>query len=171
MFVILDAGSLRFPIRADDIKRLSSKEWLNDKIIENYLSIICNVFLGYAFLSTDFARPTILARNPSRWLEKIQLDKSKFLYIPVNTGGHWILAFLDIEKRILSCYDSMLDQNIELDPIVDDISDALQKSLNIKIKVKREWCPQQRNFSDCGVYILQVIIHHAMILIKGTQLH
>ncbi|CAK9439454.1 uncharacterized protein LODBEIA_P35660 [Lodderomyces beijingensis] len=103
------------------------------------------------------------------------LSKSRFIFLPINfidepleevdletsnNGDHWALGVLSLLENKLYIYDSMR--------ISDNENDARQlmslcaklescpKLIKGKITVVHMKCDQQRNFDDCGVFVIMI---------------
>ncbi|KAM6326463.1 sentrin-specific protease 5 isoform 2-T2 [Podargus strigoides] len=122
----------------DDLATLEGQNWLNDQIINMYGELIMD------------AVP-----------EKVDLFKKALLLIPIHLEVHWSLITVNISNRIISFYDS---QGIHFKFCVENI----RKYLLTEAKEKNHpeflqgWqtavtkcIPQQKNDSDCGVFVLQ----------------
>ena len=94
------------------------------------------------------------------------LFKYEYCIVPIFTPGekigHWTLLFIDINKKSINYYDSLVFKNKERGNICIDL---MKNYLNLKYKNKiyfNDWfsetvsnLPQQNNFIDCGLYMCQ----------------
>ncbi|KAI3406153.2 hypothetical protein KGF56_000995 [Candida oxycetoniae] len=101
------------------------------------------------------------------------LIKSRFLFLPIsfidkpsveidmedaNNGDHWALGVLSLLDNKLFVYDSMkVDNDINGDTQLQALCKRLEscsKLVKGKIKVVHMNCDQQKNFDDCGVFVI-----------------
>ncbi|XP_040423909.1 sentrin-specific protease 5 isoform X3 [Cygnus olor] len=122
----------------DDLATLEGQNWLNDQIINMYGELIMD------------AVP-----------EKVDLFKKTLLLIPIHLEVHWSLITVNIPSRIISFYDS---QGIHFKFCVENIRKYLLTEAKEKNRPEflQGWqtavtkcIPQQKNDSDCGVFVLQ----------------
>ncbi|XP_065603986.1 sentrin-specific protease 5 isoform X2 [Cyrtonyx montezumae] len=122
----------------DDLATLEGQNWLNDQIINMYGELIMD------------AVP-----------EKVDLFKKTLLLIPIHLEVHWSLITVNIPNRIISFYDS---QGIHFKFCVENIRKYLLTEAKEKNRPEflQGWqtavtkcIPQQKNDSDCGVFVLQ----------------
>lgn len=103
------------------------------------------------------------------------LKKLKFIFLPINmidepleeldletanNGDHWVLGILSLLDDKLYIYDSMrIDDDIKGDQQLQNLCKKLESCSNLvrgKIKVVQLSCDQQRNFDDCGVFVVMI---------------
>lgn len=152
-----------------DIRTLTGLNWLNDEIINAYLSLI--VMRGkeakrkkvYAF--NTFFYPKIREsgyNSVKRWTRKVDIFSHDFLLAPIHLGNHWCLAVVNLIDRTISYYDSLgggthgccdilLDylRHESNDKKKQDFDDENWRLVNCYSQVG---IPQQENCSDCGVF-------------------
>jgi Ulp1 family protease len=115
-----------------DIHRLQKGEWLNDEIINYYLSMIkersfnptkvhhskyspqrTSTHLPRVFTFNTFFYSLLSARGYAgvrRWTKKAKVNLFELdrVVIPINKGGfHWILVIVNIKEKRIEYYDSM----------------------------------------------------------------
>lgn len=182
---ILQFGSVS--LYASDLEHLLPDEWLND----NNISLVYDAFKdGFLKLQgkkltnqISFLYPSVvqlLLYFPSEGgveliLPKNELHDVKFLFAPMNViedyqdidleiannGDHWILTVLDLLSNRLYVYDSMIDELINYEKLLDMFIIKLKAgnsfiNQNAKIEPVHMKCDQQSNFNDCGVYLLMI---------------
>ncbi|CAH9085630.1 unnamed protein product [Cuscuta epithymum] len=100
--------------------------------------------------------------------------QSDFVYIPLNTGNHWVLLVLEVKERKIRIYNSnsrRADSLREIRPYVHSIEWFLPKIMDMhgvyqdighepmnekKIELEAvEDCPQQDDGGNCGMYVLK----------------
>lgn len=151
-----------------DIQTLKGLNWLNDEVINFYMSLICerskdetrNLPKVHAF--TTFFYPKLIKDGYTmlrRWTRKIDIFSFDLILVPLHLGLHWTLAVIDFNCREVRYYDSMNGNNGEC-------LKALRNYLNEEHKDKKgspydlsDWnflhnknLPQQMNGSDCGMF-------------------
>ncbi|KAI5970623.1 hypothetical protein CANMA_000319 [Candida margitis] len=103
------------------------------------------------------------------------LKKSKIIFLPINmidepleeldletanNGDHWVLGVLSLLDERLYVYDSMkIDVDIKGDLQLQKLCKKLESCSNLvrgKIKIVSLNCDQQRNFDDCGVFVVMI---------------
>ena len=144
-----------------DLKTLQCKNWVNDRIIYAYLSLLClkskqKIFsidpLLFKFLFTrDFSK----AFKFHKQVNMLQFEKIIF---PINypENCHWFLCLVDLEKKKITSFDS-LDKYGRHDGILKMISEFFTKkySLNYKFDLQCDCdIPKQENPFDCGVFTM-----------------
>lgn len=145
-------------------------EWLNDNIINCYMSLIVeqssesgrlNVFamstFFYHFLS-KFGYASV-----QRWTKRVDIFSFDIIAIPIHLPGHWAMVVVDCANTTGTYYDSMnrkmhsilkvIEQYLE-----DEYVDKKTSHLPFDWKfVCDETIPLQSNGNDCGVFACQYI--------------
>lgn len=89
-------------------------------------------------------------------LKWVKIENVKQALIPINIRNlHWVLVIVHFEKKQIEYFDSKLSGNYgNPDKIMKDIGNFFNQKtkINFNIKINTN-CPQQRNGSDCGIYI------------------
>lgn len=152
-----------------DIRTLTGLNWLNDEIINAYLSLI--VMRGkepkrrkvYAFNTFFYPKVRESGYNSvKRWTRKVDIFSHDFILVPVHLGNHWCMAVINFMDRTISYYDSLgggtngcCDTLLEYlryesnDKKKQDFDDENWKLINCYNELG---IPQQQNGSDCGVF-------------------
>ncbi|KCZ79406.1 hypothetical protein H312_03205 [Anncaliia algerae PRA339] len=147
-------------ITNEDFNTLLSKNWLNDKIINFYFELMVDHFNkeegneNYYTFSTYLYTKLAKGGNVKSWVKNINLTSYKLIFIPINTGNHWLLFCWDKDKRCLECYDSLYCVDIKMiNIILKFLDDEFQRNNTLmKLNYKIIDCYKQENGSDCGVY-------------------
>ncbi|XP_064123951.1 sentrin-specific protease 5 isoform X4 [Loxodonta africana] len=138
----------------DDLTTLDGQNWLNDQVgvsepPRRWPSKVINM---YGELIMD-AVP-----------DKVDLFKKSLLLIPIHLEVHWSLITVTLSNRIISFYDS---QGIHFKFCVENIRKYLLTEAREKNRPEflQGWqtavtkcIPQQKNDSDCGVFVLQALL-------------
>nr|WAP48899.1 SUMO specific peptidase 5 [Crotalus horridus] len=148
----------------DDLTTLDGQNWLNDQIINMYGELIMDAVPDKVHFFNSFFHRQLVTKGYNgvkRWTKKVDLFKKTLLLIPIHLEVHWSLITVNLPNRIISFYDS---QGIHFKFCVENI----RKYLLTEAKEKNRpdflqgWqtavtkcIPQQKNDSDCGVFVLQ----------------
>lgn len=105
------ANKFNISICRKDIQTLRGLNWLNDEIINFYMSLLCerskdesNSYLKvHAF--TTFFYPKLIKdgfMSLRRWTRKVDIFSFDMIIIPLHLGLHWTLAvnFLNLNNRL-----------------------------------------------------------------------
>ncbi|XP_046651654.1 sentrin-specific protease 1-like isoform X3 [Daphnia pulicaria] len=162
--VLCDAFSLTITRR--DVKTLSGLNWLNDQVINFYLTLVMERSSSgdwpkaYAF--NTFFYPKLMSSGHGglkRWTRKVDLFQQDIILIPVHLGLHWCLATVCPKEQAIRYYDSMGGRN-------QDCLNGLKRYMEAESMDKKKtsldtskWTleciediPQQMNGSDCGMF-------------------
>ncbi|CAH9102287.1 unnamed protein product [Cuscuta epithymum] len=101
--------------------------------------------------------------------------EAEHVYMPLNTGNHWILLVLDIGKKCIRVYDSIVRReqtNIHLHHYLPSMQMYLPRLMDklgvynertegpirddfLQIHMVKE-CPQQNDSDSCGMFVLKM---------------
>ncbi|KAF7880476.1 uncharacterized protein EAF02_007322 [Botrytis sinoallii] len=151
-----------------NFQRLKYPAWLNDEILEEYCWLISTA-CSNAYITNSFA-----LENPSINLKKF-INRDNYLIlltgiaiIPINIRNvHWTFAcvWLTSETELLiEYYDSNLDSNPSWESLPSVLQTWIQRTFppTVERKIWEGRSPQQRNSSDCGLFVLMGIRMRAM---------
>ena len=87
--------------------------------------------------------------------------KCEKVIIPVHQGVHWVLAVVDLTRKVVSYYDSLLGRDRDVvRNLIKCVVDEAENKLNEKWDIT-EWkeeypseIPRQENGYDCGMFML-----------------
>jgi sentrin-specific protease 1 len=168
------------PLKGKDIHTLAPVTWLNDECVNFTLGILgrrerercgpkghprCHFFNTF-FLNKLFQDDGEYDYNKvRRWSTEKKLGylpiKCEKVIVPVHQGVHWVLAVVDLKRKVVSYYDSLLGKDREvvrnlIKWVVDEAKNKLNENWDIG-----EWreeypseIPRQMNGSDCGMFML-----------------
>lgn len=168
------------PLKGKDIHTLAPVTWLNDECVNFTLGILgrrerercgpkghprCHFFNTF-FLNKLFQDDGEYDYNKvRRWSTEKKLGylpiKCEKVIVPVHQGVHWVLAVVDLKRKVVSHYDSLLGKDREvvrnlIKWVVDEAKNKLNENWDIS-----EWreeypseIPRQMNGSDCGMFML-----------------
>ncbi|XP_010749399.3 sentrin-specific protease 2 [Larimichthys crocea] len=184
------SAAFKLRITQRDLATLQEGGWLNDEVINFYLSLIMERCSGEAtalkvYSFSTFFFPKLRGGGGSgqagghaavkRWTKAVDLFLYDLILVPLHLGVHWAMAVIDFKSKTVKSYDSMGQRH-------DDISSLLLVYLKEEHKAKKgreldaaKWTvgslrateiPQQRNGSDCGVFACK----YADYIAKGRPL-
>ncbi|XP_073707657.1 sentrin-specific protease 2 isoform X1 [Garra rufa] len=166
--VLCSAFKLRITQR--DLATLQEGSWLNDEVINFYMNLVMSrseqeVGNRKVYSFSTFLFPKLHNGGHAavrRWTKAVDLFLYDIILVPLHLGVHWSLAVVDFKSKSVRSYDSMGQRH-------DDICDMILLYLKEELKVKKgkdldtsKWTlsslrpseiPQQKNGSDCGVFV------------------
>lgn len=150
-----------FVFTKKDLDLLLNNKWLNDEIINYYLSMIqkrsehnkdvpkVHCFNTFFYLKCQNAGVNSIAK----WVRKIDFPKLDILIVPVHSEVHWFLATIDIRNKAISYYDSLNGTYEEcIETMKTIVATYIDKTNMYSIYIDKE-IPQQKNGYDCGVFL------------------
>eukprot|EP00041_Stephanoeca_diplocostata_P036487 m.1334862 g.1334862 ORF g.1334862 m.1334862 type:complete len:637 (-) comp24877_c0_seq4:2180-4090(-) len=164
-----------------DLQTLEGNSWLNDKIINAYITLVvqrstANTNLPTVWAHTSFFYPKLKSMGypgVRRWTKKSKCPRGFFGYdkvvIPLNLGNmHWCCGIIDFRRKRLEVYDSM---DISEMDFFDVMRDYMQQESQEKLGKDFDFdgwedfaahnCPKQGNGCDCGVFAVQFASYRA----------
>ncbi|XP_028925625.1 sentrin-specific protease 5 isoform X1 [Ornithorhynchus anatinus] len=154
----------RHMLDMDDLTTLDGQNWLNDQVINMYGELIMDAVPDKVHFFNSFFHRQLVTKGYNgvrRWTKKVDLFKKRLLLIPIHLEVHWSLITVTLSNRIISFYDS---QGIHFKFCVENIRKYLLTEAREKNQPEflQGWqtavtkcIPQQKNDSDCGVFVLQ----------------
>ncbi|XP_014005932.2 sentrin-specific protease 2 isoform X1 [Salmo salar] len=161
------SSAFKLCITQRDLASLQEGSWLNDEVINFYLSLVMTRSSSagqglkvYSF--STFFFPKLHGGGHAavkRWTKAVDLFQYDIILVPLHLGVHWSLAVINFNSRTVRSYDSMGQRH-------DDICSLLLLYLRQEHKARKDldldaWTvgslraseiPQQKNGSDCGVF-------------------
>ncbi|XP_039994070.1 sentrin-specific protease 2 isoform X2 [Xiphias gladius] len=183
------SAAFKLRITQRDLATLQEGGWLNDEVMNFYLSLVMERCSGEAagikvYSFSTFFFPKLrgggggLAGGHAavkRWTKAVDLFLYDLILVPLHLGVHWAMAVIDFKSKTVKSYDSMGQRH-------DDICSHLLLYLKEEHKAKKgreldsaKWTigslrateiPQQKNGSDCGVFACK----YADYIAKGRPL-
>lgn len=170
----------RIGISVYDLRTLRDGQWLNDNVIDFYLSMVSerskesNGQLPTCFAFSTHFFSTLQTRGYSgvaRWAKRkgIDVTKQDFIFVPINRHNtHWCLAVINNRDMRFEFYDSMNGAGTAaLDLLCDYMyqqtastyPDSNQEEMGYdKYEICSTLeCPQQQNSFDCGVFVSKMV--------------
>ncbi|XP_051986933.1 sentrin-specific protease 2-like [Xyrauchen texanus] len=166
--VLCSAFKLRITQR--DLATLQEGSWLNDEVINFYMNLVMSrseqeIGCRKVYSFSTFLFPKLHGggyTSVRRWTKAVDLFIYDIILVPLHLGVHWSLAVVDFKSKSVRSYDSMGQRH-------DDICNMILLYLKEEFKVKKgrdldisKWTvssvrpteiPQQKNGSDCGVFV------------------
>ncbi|KAH7398239.1 hypothetical protein BKA66DRAFT_565860 [Pyrenochaeta sp. MPI-SDFR-AT-0127] len=164
------------------------KAWLNDNIVNEYLSILVSHIKKeagfehkrggpappvHAFSSFWYSTIKDRPKSVERWAARFQLGGHQYLeanlvLYPICDGGHWRLLAVKPRERMIEYLDSLGFSGIKY---VAKLKEYLAKELG-DAWIEEDWTVvelqrsnRQLNGSDCGVFTLL----NALTLLRGEE--
>ncbi|NXW62567.1 SENP2 protease, partial [Eurystomus gularis] len=161
--------AFKLEITREDIHTLNNLCWLNDEIINFYLSLLVdrNKREGYPAVHafSTFFYPKLLAGGYSavrRWTRGVDVFRQDFILVPVHLRVHWALVVIDVRKKSIRYYDSLGGKGDKIcETVFRYLQEESREKRNVELAIS-EWTlhsldsheiPQQANGSDCGVFL------------------
>ena len=155
-----------------DYATLSGSNWLNDEVINSYLSLVVHRINSLYGSTTVFAFGTHFFMKlihsdcdftaVQRWTRKVDIFNYDMLLLPCNLTNHWGLAVVDFRGGRIAYFDSI---GISGSDVVHVLIDFLSfeymkkkgkpKSFNHLDRIVPSNIPVQENSHDCGVFLCQ----------------
>ncbi|KAM4549101.1 uncharacterized protein PAE49_017064 [Odontesthes bonariensis] len=148
----------------DDLGTLEEQNWLNDQIINMYGELIMEATQHKVHFFNSFFHKQLVAKGydgVKRWTKKVDLFSKWLVLIPIHLEIHWSLVTVTMATKTISYYDS---QGIVFRHTTDNIMKYLLSEAREKkqLAFQKGWkitiikgIPQQKNDSDCGVFVLE----------------
>lgn len=151
-------------LNLEDLSTLDQQNWVNDQVINMYGELIMEATCEKVHFFNSFFYRQLVAKGyegVKRWTKKVDLFSKQLLLIPLHLEVHWSLIMVEVATRSLHFYDS---QGILVKYAMDNVLRYLlaeakeKKQLNFqkgwKMLINKN-IPQQKNDSDCGVFLLE----------------
>lgn len=145
-----------------DLECLEGTQWINDAVLNSYLSICFNSIDEYderkIGLTNSFFMKTIERdgnyQAASFWqgIKGQPINKYDLFFIPICSGYHWILAVIDFISNEIQIYDSLHGQ---YSSIVKTLNGFLRFQGLDTLHSYYPMVPTQRNGYDCGVFVME----------------
>ncbi|XP_061432537.1 sentrin-specific protease 1-like isoform X3 [Lethenteron reissneri] len=170
-------------VTRQDLNTLSGISWLNDKVIDFYMSLLSesgssggavgNGVAGgaapiYAF--TTFFYTRLQEGGPAavrRWTKRVDLFACRILLVPVHHGTHWCLVVIDICKKRITYFDPLgSSNNAACRNLLRYLCEESEAKRGRPL-ASRDWAlrgcmapgllalPRQSGSNDCGVFVCQ----------------
>ena len=161
-------------MRRSDFLTLQGLNWLNDNVINGYLSLLEARSLANPALPTVWAASTFFYpklkdegfKMVKSWTSERVCPGGIFSYdvviVPIHLGSHWACGILDTRSKTIEMYDSLGISGtgffkLMKEYIVDEAKDKNVEGVNVNdwVEIWGADCPKQTNSSDCGMFSLK----------------
>ena len=156
-------------LKREDMKTLQGRNYLNDKIIDEYLRLVqqrnethtdlpkvkaCSTFL-YTQLKTFGLEEG--CRRTRRWIKE-DLTKKDYILFPIHNNDHWSLVVVETGGRVVHYLDSINGSRYSSSApgMIRRYMERLHRKggeeVTYKVRIRKD-SPLQENGVDCGVFV------------------
>lgn len=167
-----------FQVERRSLATLKPRKWLNDTVIDTYMSLIvkmstkksvlalpCHV---YSVLQSDKLTPSSKQSFIKKTTKDINLLDKDLVLIPINKDNHWLLVILEPRERRILYYDSFYEERYTT-TVIKNIGGLINRNYTTSrpsgwtVKMDEDG-PRQTNNHDCGIFIC----HYAKTYVAGS---
>jgi len=162
--IVSNHGDIELTV--SDVQRLSGYEWLNDEVINFYLSMLkerstnstTKCLFYNSFFYTLYQKGYARVR---RWSTKANVDIFEMdkVIFPVHLGNHWCTAVINLRDKKFEYYDSMGSPNYKCIQLMrkyleEEYKDKKKGVFDITgwTEYQPQDIPKQENGYDCGIF-------------------
>ncbi|NXG42227.1 SENP2 protease, partial [Psilopogon haemacephalus] len=165
----------RLRVTREDLGTLREGQWLNDEVINFYLQLVVERSrkAGYPSVhafSTFFYTKLLSGGHTAvrRWTKGVDIFQKDLLLVPIHLTVHWALVVIDLRKKTISYYDSLGQRGTKICQTLLHYLQEESRSKGAPELAASGWTlhsleasqiPQQRNQSDCGVFLCKYAEH------------
>ena len=143
--------------KKSELKCLLGNHWLTDYVIDEYLKflkdfakeaiIVTNTFFFRKLITKDY-------NGVDNWegIKRFLSKECSKLLIPFSDSFHWSLCLVDMENSLIVVYDSLGKRHFRF---LGMLIKYLEPKLGLRFNIKFPKLIKQKNFDDCGVYLLK----------------
>ncbi|KAI5415744.1 ubiquitin-like-specific protease ESD4 [Lathyrus oleraceus] len=166
-------------ISGEKFQCLRPSGWLNDEVINLYLELLKErerrepqKFLNCHFFNTFFYKKLISGKNGydyksvKRWTTQKKLGyglhECDKIFVPIHQKIHWCLGVINKKEKKFQYLDSLKGIDTQVLEVlaryfVDEVKDKTGEDIDISYWEKEfvEELPEQKNGSDCGVFMVK----------------
>ncbi|KAG7886411.1 hypothetical protein KL938_000064 [Ogataea parapolymorpha] len=176
---LLVCSAFNIDIYTRDLKTLCDRKWLNDNVIDFYMSLINERAKSHPttlpqihIFSTHFYSnlSTRGYNSVRRWTKRAKVDVTKldYIFVPINLNqSHWALGVINNKEKAFQYYDSLYGSGDDIlynleDYMVNETKKLYGDSMNgIDYSLYDHFdsmkTPKQENGFDCGVFMCTVV--------------
>ena len=160
-----------YHLKRRDYRSLSGRNYLNDRIIDQYLKHIeernqTDSNLPKVYASTTFLYTKLELRGiddgmkeTRNWFQE-DLRENKLIFFPIHKLNHWSLIVVDTATKVINYLDSLEGSRINssaprtIKTFMERYYRERGEETVFKIKIRQD-APLQENGVDCGVFVCQ----------------
>ena len=155
------------PLKRRDLQTLSGTEFLNDEIINKYLTLIlerneADASLPEIYTCTTFMyTPTGIPTHTESWIKEDLRRKDQIIFpIHIASEVHWSLIVVETRTKTVNYFDSLERTRIfHMSPVtikkfMEEYYKDRGETVIFRIRRRRD-APLQGNGYDCGVFLCQ----------------
>ena len=156
-----------------DMRTLRPRAWLNDEVLNMFLKLLealrdaQHFYLAstafYARLKPGGPSGDYTFANVQRWTKNCNIQTLNMVLVPIHIfwhgegAKHWVIAAVDLEQLVFEYYDSLRGGDGEdifqtLKRWLVDVGAVSEANIS-RLQYKEGHGPQQRNGSDCGLFV------------------
>ncbi|KAF4795278.1 SUMO1/sentrin/SMT3 specific peptidase 2 [Turdus rufiventris] len=129
--------AFKLDVTRDDISTLQPQGWLNDKIINFYMSLLVERSKKegypavYAFSTFFYSKLSSTShKGVKKWTKGVDIFQHDVILVPIHLTVHWTLLVIDLREKTIKYFDSLGQRG-------DQICKTLLKYLEEESKEKR----------------------------------
>ncbi|XP_048362338.1 sentrin-specific protease 2 isoform X2 [Sphaerodactylus townsendi] len=161
--------AFKLKITRGDIQTLRNQRWLNDVIINFYMTLLADrnkrpgLPVLYAFSTFFYPKLCSEGYNAVRkWTKELDLFQYDMILVPIHIQIHWGLVVIDMRRKTIKYFDSMGHNGYRIcKNLLQYLQEESKAKRNLEINVsswtlhsmKPHEIPQQLNGSDCGIFV------------------
>jgi Ulp1 family protease len=140
----------------DDLTCLMSHEWINDQVLNSYISLLVSQSPANVGYTNSFFYPKLKRDGPEAaacWcgIKGTPIRRFDIFMIPICVDDHWILVAVNFMSGRICIYDSFRG---EFPEFADTINRFLAFQGGSQLPVVYTDVPEQTNGYDCGVFVM-----------------
>ncbi|KAM7043847.1 sentrin-specific protease 2 [Acridotheres tristis] len=160
--------AFKLTVTREDISTLQPPGWLNDKIINFYMSLLVERSKKegypsvYAFNTFFYSKLSSTShKGVKKWTKGVDIFEHDVILVPIHLRIHWTLLVVDLREKTIKYFDSLGERGDHIcKTVLKYLEEESREKRNIELTAS-EWTlhsmgteeiPQQNNGSDCGVF-------------------
>ncbi|XP_032924469.1 sentrin-specific protease 2 [Catharus ustulatus] len=161
--------AFKLDVTRDDISTLQPQGWLNDKVINFYMSLLMERSKKegypavYAFSTFFYSKLSSTShKGVKKWTKGVDIFEHDIILVPIHLRVHWTLLVVDLREKTITYFDSLGQRGDQIcKTVLKYLEEESKEKRNIELTAS-EWTlhsmgpeeiPQQDNGSDCGVFV------------------
>ncbi|XP_056354492.1 sentrin-specific protease 2 isoform X2 [Oenanthe melanoleuca] len=161
--------AFKLSVTREDICTLQPQGWLNDKIMNFYMSLLVERSKKegypavYAFNTFFYSKLSSTShKGVKKWTKGVDIFEHDVILVPIHLRIHWTLLVVDLREKAIKYFDSLGQRGDHIcKTVLKYLEEESREKRNIELTTS-EWTlrsmgteeiPQQDNGSDCGVFV------------------